>query len=187
MSDVRAPSRRRTSPLSLLVAGLVLMSAAVLSLVGVALTHLDGHAWADDALVPLDGRPHAVTVDGGRTAMVWAYDADVAPACTAVDASGARVALTPTDGSYLRDDGTAGDWVGTAAFEPGSDRVEVTCTASGGTPVGAVAIESAPRLPPVLDTLGPWSVVPALLGTGGVLALVAGALLLLRRRGLSPR
>ena len=72
MSDVRRAPSRRLSPLPLLAAGLVLVSAAVLALVGVSLTHLDGHAWADDALVPLDGRPHAVTVDGGCTAMVWA-------------------------------------------------------------------------------------------------------------------
>jgi hypothetical protein len=182
---VRASTRTRPTPAALLVAGVVLVCAAFLSLVVLALTSLGGYDWPDGALVPRDGRPHVVALDPDRPAMLWSHDRYQAGDCTVTDSRGAAVPLTATDGEHRRPTGGEPPWTGAATFEPGSGPVEVTCAVPSVRPASSrsaseVAVGAAPALPPVLDGFGPWSVVPVALALSGLLCLAAAAVVLVR-------
>lgn len=175
-----------------LAGGAALLLAAAASWAGLVVSHLDGYRWAEDSLVPTDGRSHRVRLDGDDTAvLVWSNEAHATPTCAAADAVTGRVLpLTPLDGSYRREGGSIGDWSGTATFRAASAAVDVSCTlgaagSGSGPPDRAagvlVAVETAPVLPPGLATLGAWGAVPVSLGLGGLLMAGVAALRGVRR------
>lgn len=169
----------------LLASGVALLLAAAASWAGLAASHLDGYRWDEASLVPADGRPHDVRLADDRTAVLWTYEPDVTPDCSAVDTTtGRALPMAPLDASYHREGGSPGDWTGTASFEPASATVEMTCRVSGGSTVHetAVAVETAPRMPAPLVGLGAWGAVPVGLALAGLLALGAAALLVVRGR-----
>jgi hypothetical protein len=191
-APARDSSRRRSRPRltvpGLLAFGAALVLAALISWVGLALTQIDGYRWSDDAMVPDDGRPHTVELNGEGTAMLWSYEAYTAPTCTLVDAAtGSDLRLRSSNAGYWREGGSAGDWLGAATFEPPSSTVEVTCGEPGEGSGFWVAVEAAPALPPPLALFGPWLALPIGLSLAGLFAVAAAVLLHVRRRGRPPR
>lgn len=186
--------RPRPAGLRLLAVGAVLLLGAGLSWAGLVVTQIDGHRWAESSLVPADGRPHTVGLSSDRSAMLWSYESFATPPCTASDATtGQALPLSPADGSYRREGGSAGDWFGAATFQPQSATVVVTCAfgegaagrSSGRLGDGGgilVAVETAPAMPPSLATFGPWGALPVAIALTGLLAVAAAALVNVRRR-----
>lgn len=189
MSNESRARRRFRAGFPLLVGGAALLLAALISWVGLAVTQLDGYPWTDNSIVPSDGQPHTVKLSGDSSAMVWSYEANATPNCTAIDtASGQVLPQKPVDGSYRRQGGSAGDWFGVATFQPRTSTVEVTCTLGDGERSRSwgllgegggvlVAVDKAPVMPPALATFGPWGALPVSLAVAGLLAVVSAALL----------
>ena len=125
--SARRARRPHRAGLRLLAGGAALLLTALVSWAGLAVTQLDGYPWADSSLVPADGQPHTVKLSSDSSAMLWSYDANTTPNCTAVaTATGQFLPLSSVDGSYRREGGSAGDWVGVATFQPQAATVEVT-------------------------------------------------------------
>jgi hypothetical protein len=187
--DVPEPeaARRTSAPWltipRLLAAGVALALVAVAWWVGLASSQVHDYSWPEDALVPVDGERHTVELSSDGSAMLWTYEADVTPTCAVVDdATGAELSLSSSDGTYRREGGSAGDWVGTAIFESPARSVEVTCTGLGKQSRSSVAVETAPNLPPFLAYFGPWVTVPVVLGIVGLLVVALAVPLTALRR-----
>ncbi|WP_121255700.1 hypothetical protein [Nocardioides ferulae] len=177
-----APARVR-GPWWLLAGGLVLLVTSAVAMLLLAASQLDGYDWAEEAMVEDDGRPHVVRVDRDRNVLLWSYAADAEPSCTVRDAATAEVLPSSRpDDALVREGGSAADWEATAVFTPRSDQVEVVCDPTGAQPFSLVAVESAPRLPPLLSRLGPWSVVPLSVAAAGVASVLAAGVVALRTR-----
>jgi len=132
-----------------------------------------------DAEVPRDGQAHVVELSSDGDQMLWTYDFEAEPVCHVVDpGSGDEVPLRAPGGEFRRHDGgTAGDWVGTWRFDPGSARVEVTCSPSGGEPPSTVEIGAAPRIGSFVVGLLAAIFVPLALGLAGVAVLLVTGIL----------
>jgi hypothetical protein len=188
-----APEAARGTPLPwlttprLLTAGVALVLASLVCWVALALIHFHDYSWPENALVPVDGGRYSVELSSDGRAMLWTYEADAVPTCTVVDdATGAVLPLSASDGSYRREGGSAGDWVGTATFESPTRSVEITCMGLGKNSRSSVAVEPAPNLPPFLAYFGPWVTVPVTLGVVGLLVAALAVALSALRRGRRP-
>lgn len=133
-----------------------------------------------DAEVPLDGRPHEVSVpaDEERTVFVARRDAD--PACRFVDAaSGEELDLGAVSGTFTRSNGQD-EWRALWTLAPSSGTVLATCEGEGTTPV---------QLAPPVDVgrfvggIMAAVLVPMALGGLALLSLVVLGVLFLTRRG----
>ena len=163
------------------------MAGAVLLLVGIAIgvvslvTTLRGFTEVD-AEVPADDQPHAVTVDTDRDRMLWAREGTSSD-CTVVDtATGAAVTLRPVVASYTKSDGSGG-WEGESVFDPGSGKLEVTCSSAGSD----VEVGPAPQLGKFVGGLLLTVLVPLLVGGAGfVMLVVVGVLWLTGRPRQQP-
>jgi hypothetical protein len=168
----------------LLTAGVAIVLVALAYWVGLALIHFHDYNWSENALVPVDGGRHSVELSSGGAAMLWTYEADAGPTCTVVDdATGAELPLSASDGTYRREGGSAGDWVGTATFESPANSVAVTCTGLDRQSRSSVAVETAPNLPPFLAYFGPWVTVPVVMGIVGLLVVALAVPLSALRHG----
>lgn len=184
--DDGPPGPRRVAERRHLALAAALLFAALVSWGGLAVAQIDGYRWDDGSMVPADGQPHPVPLRGNGSAMVWSYDADATPDCTAVDAAtGEDLALRPAEGGHRRQGGSAGDYLGVATFEASFGAVEMTCTLPSATPgrpmnrssAGVlVAVEPAPVLPAPLSAFGAWGAVPVALALGALLAVFAAVL-----------
>lgn len=167
------PRKPRPSGWWFVLGGALLVAAVV---AGIALFVWTVSGFLDtDARVPADGRPHRVTVGTDGDRMLWAPRGS-AERCAIVDlATGGPIALDPAGGRYDRSDGD-GRWRGVARFDPGSGRLEITCTAADR--YGAdVLVGKAPRLASFVAGLLATVLVPLALGLAGLgVVIVTGIL-----------
>ncbi|GAA1924735.1 hypothetical protein GCM10009737_28090 [Nocardioides lentus] len=115
-----------------------------------------GAATDVDGVVPVDGAPHQVTLDGSRDRLLMHPEGSPAPDCAVRDDDGAELALEPPSGRVTYGD-AGGSWVGWAVVAPTGASLELTCTGAEGLEV---------RVSP--DPGGPGPIV------GGVLSTVGG-------------
>lgn len=157
--------------------GIALLVAAAGAGAGIFLWTLSAFVHTDIE-VPRDGAPHAVELSSGGEQMLWTYDFERRPVCRIVDQdTDAEVRLRAPGGEFRRDAGSAGDWVGTWRFDPGSGQLEVTCTASAWHPTSTVEIGPAPRISSFVVGLLATIFVPLLLGLAGVAVLLVTGIL----------
>ena len=154
-----------------LAATLAVSAAVVLVVVALARagSSLNGYDWPDETAVASDAEPHPVSAPAGDVVLVWTFDIFDEPRCTVADAAtGAPVALRPTE-SRRRPGGTVGgDYVATREFtSPGT--AAITCTSRSGSI--DVYVEPAPRLPGMLDDFG----MPLALGGASLLLTVVAS------------
>lgn len=129
-----------------------------------------------DATVAADGRAHTVTVgvDGDR--MVWARDGQVSD-CSIVDtATAAPVRSSSLTASFTRTDGH-GSYHGEYRIEPGSGRLEVTCSSTGSD----ILIGPAPGLGRFVGGIGLAVLILVLIGGAGLVILVVTTILFISR------
>ncbi|TIC81797.1 hypothetical protein [Nocardioides sp. GY 10127] len=162
--------------------GLALVGAAAAWTLALSIGNLGGYHWADEALVPTDGRAHEVTVTAGETTRMWTAMTQM-PGCRVADtASGDRIALASSQ-EYTRPAGSIGSWIAGAEFVPTSDTVTVAC-ASTGTDVVAVGAGGGTWL---VDTTSDAMRAPVSLAVLGAGLLVAAMVLgLARHQGTPP-
>jgi hypothetical protein len=97
-----------------------------------------------DTIVEADGTTNLVTVGTDRDRMLWMDS--TAQTCEVVDhRTGEQIPLRPVDESYTRADSN-GDFEGLLRFDPGSGRIELTCTQTDGRAQGEVMVSAVPRL-----------------------------------------
>lgn len=125
-----------------------------------------------DATIDADGRPHPVSVDTDGDRMLWLEDG-FGQDCEVVDrATGDPITLRPVSGSLERSDGS-GSWRGSGRFDPGSGRLEITCTGSE----GAVIVGAAPRVGSFVGGILATVLVPLTLGLAGTAVLIVTGVL----------
>ena len=109
------------------------------------------------------------------------------PNCVVADAATqTEFPVTWTDRSYVRDGGKSGiEYVALLRFTPTSDLVDVTCPGLEGERT-TVAVEPAPRLPPVLAAYGSAVVIPLGLAIAAIVTLVAAVLVAINATGVAP-
>lgn len=141
-----------------------------------------------DARVPIDGRPHTVTVDTDGDRMLWRSDDVFDPGCRVVDtATGEEIRLRPVTSQFTRDTGD-GDFVAAYRFAPGSGELEVTCSATPGADLGSedrlgdpddrqVVIGPAPTVGGFVGGLIATVAVGGLLGLLGLATLIVNGVL----------
>lgn len=156
--------------------GLVLAAAAVA--VGMFVWLLVGFLHTD-ATVSVDGQPHRVTVGTDGDRMLWTSAAG--QSCRVVDlATGQQVPMGRVSGSFTRSDSN-GDFTGVQRFDPGSGRLEVTCTPFAGPRDVAggdtVLIGPMPRIGSFVVGILVAILVPGLLGLAGFVVLMVTGIL----------
>jgi hypothetical protein len=160
-------------PLALAAALFLIGSLA--SFAWLAVTSVDGYDWPEASVVPIDGEPHTVELGAIRTAMLWTYEAEATPNCTIEDASTGEPLHLDAVHDYRRPGGSAGEYVATSTFEPGSGAIEVACSGLDSSSGSFVAVENAPRLPPFLAGYGMAIAIPLTLALAGLATLIAAA------------
>lgn len=164
------PRRRRPSGWWFVLGG-ALIVAAVASGVGLLLWTLSGFL-STDASVAADGRAHLVSVPTDQDRMLWVHEYDAAD-CSVLDTTtGEEVAYSSVGGSFTKSGGS-GDWVADRRFDPGSGRLEVTCTEAG----GPAEIGPAPRIGSFVGGIFATILVPLVLGMLGLLVLIVTGVL----------
>ncbi|SDC65593.1 hypothetical protein SAMN05421872_103214 [Nocardioides lianchengensis] len=153
-----------------------LLVAAVISGIGLFVWTLSGFM-STDVTLDADGTSHAVEVGTDGDRMLWFDERYDDPTCRIVDtATGDPVAgLRSPTGDFRRSTGGE-EWVGAALFEPGSGRLDVTCTGSGTVPV-QVEIGPAPSLGSFGLGLVLTIAVPLVLGGLGLVVLLVTGIL----------
>ena len=174
------PQKYRPSWVWFLIGAAMVVVAALL---GIAL-----FVWAlwpffsTDARVPVDGRPHLVSVDTDGDRLLWRVEDLFDPLCTVVDAqTGSEMDLRPVTSQLTRDTGD-GEYVAAYRFDPGSGRLEVTCGADADADwfVGwgnDVAIGPAPQVGSIAIALLALVVGPGLLGLLGLATILVTGIL----------
>jgi hypothetical protein len=158
-----------------------LLVAAVASGIGLFVWTLSSFL-ATDVSVPADGAAHTVDVGTDGDRMLWFDERYDEPTCSLADA-GTRepvAGLRGPSGEFRRSTGGE-SWHGAYVFEPGSGRVEVTCTAVETAPV-EVEIGPAPSLGSFGIGLLLTIVVPLVLGGAGLVVLLVTGILWSSRR-----
>jgi len=144
----------------MVVVGIVLAVGGFVTTLGAA-TDVDG-------IVPVDGAPHEVTLDGSRDRLLMHPEGSPAPDCAVRDGGGgAELALEPPSGRVTYGD-SSGSWVGWAVVAPTGASVELTCTGVDGLEV---------RVSP--DPGGAGPIVGGVLSTIGGIGLVLLGLVVL--------
>lgn len=157
--------------------GIGLILAAVGAGIGLFVWTLSAFLQTDVEVVR-DGEPHAVEVSTDGDQMLWTYDFDRRPECGVTDrATGEEIELRRPGGEFRRDAGSAGDWVGTWRFDPGSGDLEVTCSADSSVPPSTVEIGPAPRIGSFVAGILATIFVPLLIGLAGVAVLLVTGIL----------
>lgn len=165
------PPRRRRPRWWWFVVGGALVGTAIAVGIGLFVWTISAFL-STDATVDADGRSHEVSVGVDGERMLWLEDG-FGQSCEIVDrATGQPVALRPVGGEFTRSDG-AGDFGGAARFDPGSGRLQVTCTGSE----GAVLIGPAPRIGAFVGGIFAMILIPLGLGTLGLLVLIVTGVL----------
>ena len=177
------PKVKGRTPIILVIGGVGLLIAGIVSLAVIAALQVGGYPWSDDVQVPLDGESHTVAVDADRAALIWRFGSLSNPNCVVRDAATqTELPVTWTDQSYVRGGGMSDvDYVAVLSFTPTSDLVEVTCPGLEGART-FVAVEPAPALPPVLAAYGSAVAIPIGLAFAGLAALVWAAIAALAGR-----
>ncbi|CAI9419054.1 hypothetical protein [Nocardioides sp. T2.26MG-1] len=166
--------------------GIALILSAVAAGVGLFVWTLSAFLQTDVEVVR-DGEAHAVEVSTDGDLMLWSYDFESRPSCSVVDrATGDEIELRRPGGEFRRDSGTAGDWVGTWRFDPGSGDLEVSCTATDSSPLSTVEIGPAPRIGSFVVGILATIVVPLLLFLAGVAVLLVTGILWSVRPARTP-
>ena len=168
-----SPRRRRPSGWWFVVgAGLVLAGIAIGA--GLFVATLKGFL-DTEATVPADGRPHAVSVGTDGDRMLWGHDGvpDRADCLIRDRATARNVVPAPVGGSFSRSD-SSGDWVGLLRFDPGSGRLEVTCTRAAG---GEFQIGAAPDIGTYVGGIFATVLAPLVLGGIGLVVLIVTGVL----------
>jgi hypothetical protein len=162
------PGRRRPSAWWF-VAAAGLMVAGVAVGVTVLVLTVKGFT-GTDATIDVDGRPHTVSVPTDGDRMLWVVEGVTEPSCEIVDLeSGDRISMEDPDASYNRDFGSPGDQRGAWVFDPGSGRLEVTCSPPLAT---VVEIGPAPKFREFFGTIALGIFLPFFLGGVGFLMLI---------------
>jgi len=157
--------------------GIALILSAVAAGIGLFVWTLSAFLETDVEVVR-DGEPHAVELSSGDDQMLWTYDFESQPSCRVVDrVSGEEIELRRPGGEFRRNAGTAGDWVGTWRFDPGSGDVEVTCSADSSRPPSTVEIGPAPRISSFVVGILATILVPLALGLAGLIVLLVTGIL----------
>lgn len=175
LARVSPPAAVRTRPSWWwFVLGAGLLVSAVAAGIGLFVWTL-GSFLATDVTVRADQRPHAVSVPTDGDRMLWFEERAPETSCRVIDTgSGEPVALEPVTGSLTRDDGGGGR-VGAWRIDPGSGRLEVTCTAAG--PGVTVEVGPAPSLASFGLGLLVTIAVPLVLGGLGLTVLLVAGIL----------
>jgi hypothetical protein len=125
---------------------------------------------ATDATIEVDAQPHEVTVPTDSDRMLWFDETVTEPTCEIVDReSRERVRLEKPDATYTRDFGSAGDQRGEWRFDPGSGRLEVTCSPASGS---VVEIGPAPDFGRFVGGIALGIFLPFFIGGVGFLLLI---------------
>ncbi|GAA1767222.1 hypothetical protein GCM10009795_012090 [Nocardioides hankookensis] len=120
-----------------------------------------------DATVPANGSAHQVTVDTGGERMLWRHSDVFDPGCTVADAAtGTEVELHPVTSQLTKDTGD-GEWTAAYRFDPGSGRLDITCTTGGEVQIGP-----APSIAGFVGGIIATIAVPTLLGLFGLATLI---------------
>ena len=120
-----------------------------------------------DATVPADGAPHQVTVSTDGDRMLWRDSRVFDPGCTLVDsATGGEIDLRPVTSQLTKDLGD-GEWTAAYRFDPGSGRLDVTCSSGGEIQIGP-----APSLGGFVGGIIATIALPTLLGLFGLATLI---------------
>lgn len=123
-----------------------------------------------DTIVEADGTTNLVTVGTDRDRMLWMDS--TTQTCVVVDhRTGEEIALRPVDGEFTRSDSN-GDFEGLLRFDPGSGRIEITCTQTDGTAPGPVMVSAVPRLGSAAAGIVFAVLVPGLLGLAGIVIIL---------------
>ncbi len=146
--------------------------------------------FSTDARVPVDGQGHAVTVDTDGDRLLWRDDDVFDPGCRVVDtATGEEIDLRPVTSQLSRDTGD-GEFVAAYRFDPGSGRLEVTCSSGGSDALDdrgdgdwhmtlgeEVVIGPAPNVGGLIGGIVAGIAVPGLLGLFGLATLIVTGVL----------
>jgi hypothetical protein len=142
--------------------------------------------FSTDATVEADGQPHEVTVPTDGDRMLWRDDDVFNPGCRIVDlATGDEVDLRPVTSQFTKDFGE-GEWTASYRFDPGSGRLQVTCSVGTDPDTdpdwqmgwGAeVQIGPAPSIGGFVGGLIATIAVPSLLGLFGLATLIVTGVL----------
>lgn len=170
------PAKPRPSAWWFAVGG-ALVLAAIGAGVGLFVWTLSGFLQTD-VEVARDGEPHAVEASTDGDLMLWSYDIDSRPSCQVVDRmTGEELELHRPGGTFRRNTGGGGDWIGTGRFDPGSGDLEVTCSATGTFSQATVEIGPVPRIGSFVVGILATIFVPLLIGLAGIAVLLATGIL----------
>ncbi|WP_121252285.1 hypothetical protein [Nocardioides ferulae] len=163
--------------------GVFLLVAAVGAGVGLFWWTLSGFFSTDDS-VPVDGRPHQVSVGTDGDRMLWTEEL-LTTTCTIVDSESGQVIPQDDVGADFTRATRGPQMIGSTTFDPGSGRLEVTCVdefAGGpGADGGEVEIGPAPKIANFALGIIAGIVVPLLLGLAGFIVLLVTGILFATR------
>ena len=168
--------RRRAGPGRLALAGLGLVTLAVLLWIPAALTSMD-YYWPDEAMVAGDGSARRMAAEPGDVMFVWTWGATVEPHCSVADADGEPVRLDVVDTYYARGGGPV-PWVARWSFVAPGAQVDVTCRAGADR---LVMVEERPLLPAPFVGMSWLAWIDLLSLVAGLLSLLAALVLLAHR------
>jgi hypothetical protein len=167
------PRRRRPSAWWFAVAALLMLAGIAIGVFLIVQT-VAGFL-KTDVTVDVDGQPHVGTVPTDGDRMLWIDETLIEPSCEIVDTeTGEVVELDEPGATYTRGNGKIGDALGTYTFDPGSGRLQVTCTPEMQS---VVEIGPAPEFGRFFGGLAAGILIPLLFGGAGFVMLIVVAVL----------